>query len=134
MPTGLWGAPPPAGRDGNRTPDLNGERFIKDTLVGFELTPASPKQPGATASVPRARLADDPHDEPKAFDWGTPGAFTTRPLSGGWKEDIGAALSDQKVTDAREGVLSALGFQVDEFDPKAVLAGDFLVAPRIDLH
>ena len=57
---GLWGAPPPAGRDGNRTPDLNGERFIKDTLVGFELTPASPKQPGATASVPQCQAGRRP--------------------------------------------------------------------------
>jgi hypothetical protein len=68
MPAGLWGEPEFKGAF-LKPPAVNGERLIEYTLAGFEIRPAQPPAPGATADIERRNLRYETELIPEAYAW-----------------------------------------------------------------
>jgi hypothetical protein len=127
LPTGLWGT--------SLARELKDDALIPNALVGFELTPASPAEPGATKSVACANLADAPHDVSQAFQWGPQRTFSpSKALDDGRRKHIRETLMEESIARKRKNILSSLGFKADNCVLNDDLAGEFLVAPLVEQH
>ncbi|NEO45424.1 MAG: hypothetical protein F6K55_15330 [Moorea sp. SIO4A3] len=119
-PTGLWGE--------SLTPDLNGERFIENTLAGFEIKPKKQPDPGETHPIDRQNLKFTTEPVKNAYEWEDIGAFQEK--SG---EDISSTIIKDSVKQAREDLLKAMNLDLDsrEIDLSETIADHFLLSPKI---
>ncbi len=122
-PSGLWGE--------SLSPDLNGARFIENTLAGFQLTPAKPpKQPDETLTIDKCHLQDATTPAPRTYAWKTIPRY--RPSSAGDSVRRSEVAGSVDANSSRDNLLQALGFDPTadvNVDPS--IADAFTIAPQV---
>ncbi len=122
-PAGLWGK--------ELTPQLNGDRFIDNTVAGFEIKPAKLPKPGETHDIYRKRLQYETQPIPDAYAWQTLTPFTSNGEAEPERRASINNITSSSVTATRNGLLTNLDFDTAEISLSASVADAFLIAPQV---
>lgn len=118
-PTALWGVAPNA--------DVNGAKFVENTLAGFEIRPANPPTPGQTHAIERSNLRFEVHRRENMYEWGRTRRFTPG------DEKPSKALIEKSIGASKMNLLTTLGFSQDKdvaLDKSAISLA-FVVPPQV---
>jgi hypothetical protein len=123
-PVGLWGQ--------SLTPDLNGPRFIENSLAGFEITAKAAPIPGQTEAIERNQLQYSTQSI-AAYNWETIEPFVAKAEDDAQRtETIRSSLVETTAAAARNDLLAALNLPNMEINVTASAADTFLIAPEIE--
>jgi len=114
VPAAMWGEPKLASQHGKtylQPADLNGPRFVENTLAGFEVRCGKTLAPSETHWIDPATLRDAAELVDDAFSWQ---AFASTDAQGheAWQAASNTILHNAK----RADLLTALGLHTAEFD------------------
>lgn len=109
VPEAIWGKPAPEIQLFRPKPDLNGARFVENSLAGFRLTPNNPPKPGNTHSIEKSLFQYSTHEVADAFEFEEHNDFLSNEVM------IGKHIMEKKTIDNRDKVLKSLGFNLDTF-------------------
>ncbi|WP_424094384.1 DUF6603 domain-containing protein [Moorena producens] len=133
-PTGLWGE--------SLTPDLNGERFIENTLSGFEIKPKKQPEPGETHPIDRQNLKFTTEPVKNAYEWEDIRTFIAMSFDDQETDDKKNKARKQKINESimkkttdRNHLLANLGInsaEIEEINLSESIANDFLISPKIE--
>lgn len=135
VPAGLWG--------NTFSPGPNDKAFVRDTLAGFELTPAAQPAPGETHDVERANLQYATTPLPGAYGWQTLAPFDEddslasddeKEAENNRETRITETVMAQSQIDARTSLLQSLGaggFTIDLSHLTTDITDAFLYAPLV---
>lgn len=123
LPRGLWGT--------GLSADLNGERFVENTLTGFEIAPAAPFVAPHTAPINQDNFSFSTSGIDAAFGWTDTPAFSADTDQS--RSRIASTVRNATVASTRTSIMSALGVdQPNRFiDVHPGLENAFLETPKI---
>ncbi len=125
VPTGMWGA--------SLTPSLNGQKFITQTLAGFEIKPAQQPPATETADIARSSLQFTEQTISGAYGWQTINSFiASEQTDEQRRQAIKSSITSSDTAKARDQLLQDLGV-TDEIDLAQTIADAFLVAPQVGI-